>query len=234
MLEGGPLKPDVCIRLTPEQITAARKQASLGTPFGVEQRIQAMFIARDKNQDGVLTPNERGFLWRLDANGDGRVELIEFQRAKSRQTFSDFDKNQDGLITRDEASAFLLLTADTNKDGRVDADGFRQRGVGKQTIRRPLVDDAKQAETVLGQRVLGLGMKSAGDEGDGLVVTRTLRGSKGQAAGIKVGDRVMRIDDKPTDTIDQLRKAVREGGKQQKVVVVQSGNEIELTIEFDK
>ena len=80
------LKPDVCIRLTNEQRTIedARKQARLTKPFNVEQRIQAMFIARDKNHDGFLTPNERGFLWREGANGDGRVELTELWPLRRR------------------------------------------------------------------------------------------------------------------------------------------------------
>ena len=234
MLRDGPLYPDDCTQLTKEQIEAARKQAALGRPFSVEDNIRTAFAKRDLNRDGVLTKVE--FPMRADENGDGVIELLEFKKnwpRKRLKSFAEIDQNKDGFATSDELSSRVLRMADKNGDEKVDAAEF-EHFLDQGTIERPLVEDAVQAEKLLGQRVLGIGMKPVGGEGKGVIVTRTLRGSKGLAAGIKVGDHILKIDGKPTDSIPMFRAAVREGGKKQLIELERDGNALELTVEFDR
>ena len=234
MLKDGPLYPEVCNRMTEKQIDAARNQAALGRPFSVEDRVRRSFTRRDLNRDGVLSRDE--FSMSADENGDGVVELFEFEKNQPRRvpkTFLEIDKNRDGFAMEEEIPIFLLRAADANGDRKLDAGEFEQF-LKRRTITRPQVQDAAQAEKLLGQRLLGIGMKPTGGKGDGVIVTRTLKGSRGAAAGIKVGDRILKIDGKATDSIPMFRAAVREGGKKQVVEVQRDGEALEFTIEFDR
>ena len=65
------------------------------------------FDAKDKNKDGVLTPNEFPFAASFksaDKNKNGKLTKKEYSSIYARQFDNAHDKNKDGFITVDETA----------------------------------------------------------------------------------------------------------------------------------
>ena len=238
--------------------TASSIQERLSTVDGKTQwAIAKAFLTNDEDGDGRVTREEAESVVanaydEFDQNSDGVVGSTEFknvalrfvrelangrsalsQSARISQLFSRNDDNGDGKITREEARTFVADAFgefDRDGDGGVSSEEFADTVRSRQSQFR----DAGQAEKLLGQRLLGIAMKPAGGTGDGLTVTNTLKGSRAVAAGIKVGDRILKIDGKSTDSIPMVRAAVRNGGKKLSVELERDGETLDIVVEFEQ
>ncbi|HEY7428918.1 MAG TPA: PDZ domain-containing protein [Gemmataceae bacterium] len=90
-----------------------------------------------------------------------------------------------------------------------------------------------QAEKVLSPAAQwGLAARKAGDDEAGVVVKQVLPGSAAAEAGLKVGDRLLTIDGRWTDTLADLYEVVGhiKPGATTPVSIKRDGNEMELKI----
>lgn len=120
-------------------VTCLRAEETPPPPANAEAGIEQSFRNRDKNGDGVLSPEEVGspeLLQQLDRNQDGAVSLEEVKaffarrvgegqaapnrEAQIEQGFKQRDKNGDGSLSPEElGNPELFRQMDANNDGLV-------------------------------------------------------------------------------------------------------------------
>ncbi len=76
-------------------------------------------------------------------------------------------------------------------------------------------------------RMLGVNL----DE-DGVTVTGLMEGYPAEKAGIKVGDKIVKVGDRTVASREDLINAIRKAPKKTKVVVLRGGKEISVAVEF--
>ncbi len=197
-----------------------------------------IFRRNDRNDDGKVAISEASVpFWNsyaeFDTDADEALDRVEFmagvnrqgvenQRVAMRALFDRNDKNQDGTLSQDEANPFFR-SMDLNGDDVVDQDEFRE-GFARQQYQR--------MRRTVGQRVLGLSTEGE-SSGPGLLAYYVFETSPAAVAGIKIRDRVLRINATEIKKVADIRAAVRDGGKEQVVTVLREGAELQLAVKFD-
>jgi S1-C subfamily serine protease len=68
---------------------------------------------------------------------------------------------------------------------------------------------------------------------DGVTVSRVSDNSVASKAGLKAGDKVLKIDGKDVADLAAMRAAFRDGGKKAKVRVLRDGKETDVEFSFE-
>jgi serine protease Do len=97
-------------------------------------------------------------------------------------------------------------------------------------MRTPLLGIS--AEDLNGQ----LGAYFGAPNGEGILVRDVKRGTPAEKAGLKAGDVITKVDDKPVKSLRDLRTELREKGEQKTVnlVVLRKGSTMNMPIEIEK
>lgn len=89
------------------------------------------------------------------------------------------------------------------------------------------------------------GLKAAGGDGaprrrvlgiqpdEDMVITDVTEGGPAEKAGIKTGDKILKIGDKAVTDMESLRAAIKDAPKETKVTIKRDGKELELPVKFD-
>jgi CubicO group peptidase (beta-lactamase class C family) len=85
----------------------------------------------------------------------------------------------------------------------------------------------------LNRRIMGV-VYSRDPAGEGVLVERVLDETPAATAGIKVGDRVLKVADTKVTNVSQAIAAVRDGDEEITIIVLRGEQEVELSVRFEQ
>lgn len=141
----------------------------------------------------------------------------------------------DGLVGFPFFARFKTTIDYQKKEMTFEPNGYEPPDVMKALMERMMSNTrGKQDPTIVGPAGLwGFAIeKKAGDEEPGVTVSEVLKGSPAALGGLKVGDRVLTMDGRWTDSLDDTFTAANliRPGRAVEVVVMREGKEKKLTI----
>jgi serine protease Do len=148
---------------------------------------------------------------------DGRTQNLSVELA-DRNAF--YEKQMQGRM-RDLGKPFALATPNLN---------FNLPNMFFMDSRAPLL--GINAEDLTGQ----LGSYFGAPDNSGVLVREVRAGTPAEKAGLKAGDVIIKVDDKPVKSLSELREQLRDKSDQKtvKLGVLRKGSELNVPVEIDK